>query len=174
MFSRPVSIGAFPLWAWQWLTFPAAIGRHTATCTVGCWAPCDTAQAESKESNRLVVHWAPKKQVLKPVKAIWGERKRMHNTLRLKQMGPGQKNQKGCPGKPGTWLPSHLKAKTLTEEEDGPHLRQMTCSEHDTAQHCSQPLGPKVPPSRPQPPPAQGQSPFWKTRLLQKRCLDIP
>ena len=149
MSSPPFSIGAFPLWAWQWLTFLATTRRCTATRTIGCWAPYDKAQGESKESNRLVVHCAPQKQMLKPVKAIWGEGKRMHDTLRLKQMGPEQKNQKGCPGKPGMWLLSHLKAKTLTEEEDGPHLRQTTCSERDMAQRCSQPLGPKVPPSYP-------------------------
>lgn len=74
-------------------------------------------------------------------------------------MGPGQKNQKGCPEKPGMWLPSDLKAKTLTEKEAGPHLRQTTCSEWDMAQHCSQPLGPKVPPSYP----------WLRGRVLSKR-----
>lgn len=41
MFSPPFSIG---------------IKRRTATRTLGRWAPYDTAQGESKETNRLVVH----------------------------------------------------------------------------------------------------------------------
>lgn len=41
MFSPPFSIG---------------IKRRTATHTLGHWAPYDTAQGESKETNRLVVH----------------------------------------------------------------------------------------------------------------------